>query len=244
MIGRKLKLSSYDDVIQKDLYKYSPYVSLTDKQYEASNTIINDILKTLSKSNDDRLKGISILQAPAGTGKTILAVYLMYILNNIKQISMNTHTGELNLEDSVVFDYKDMIDRQDRKLRIGLVLKMKSMRTTLGEVFKKTNGLAKNLIYSPYEAAGSKEFFDVLIVDECHRLCQRKNLSCGWEYDSFDRYRQLYGETQLDWLTKKCRHLVLMYDPEQSVRESDITSDQFDNTLNLSYARIDNESLI
>jgi DNA replication protein DnaC len=58
-----------------DLFKYSPYKSLSEDQYNA--TI--DILKILNSRNDTQI----IVNGSSGTGKTILAIYLMKLLKKI-----------------------------------------------------------------------------------------------------------------------------------------------------------------
>src|SRR5699024_10129393 len=70
--------------------------------------------------------------------------------------------------------------------------------------------------------------FDVLIVDEAHRLNQRANQPSGMQNKRFRLINEtLFGEdhdelTQLDWIREKSKHRVLMIDYNQTVRPADI----------------------
>jgi Uncharacterized conserved protein len=85
------------------------------------------------------------------------------------------------------------------------------------------------MVYGPSEVVKSNEKFDLLIVDEAHRLSQRKNLS---SYEFFDKTNEKLGldketGTQLDWILGSAKHVVLFYDHNQSVKPSDISPDKF-----------------
>ena len=86
-----------------DLFKYSPYKSLTPDQYE----IINKILNTLSEDIKSEKKSTFIVHAGAGTGKTILGIYLIKLLTEAKDNYININDEDL--ED----DIKDIIKIHD-----------------------------------------------------------------------------------------------------------------------------------
>ena len=117
------------DIENSDLFKLSPFKVLTDEQVEIVNSIEN-IIKHQSKSTH-------IIKGEPGSGKTILAVYLVkYLLSN-----------------------------KDNNLKnIKLVVPMVSLRTTIKNVFKSIKGLKANMVIGPYDVAKSK--FDLLIVDD------------------------------------------------------------------------------
>lgn len=99
---------------------------------------------------------------------------------------------------------------------------MTSLRATLKKVFKSVKGLRSSMILSPFDVV--KEKYDVLIVDEAHRLNRRVNISNMGQFDNMNRSLGLdikEGD-QLDWIKKASKHIVLCYDPNQSVRPSDI----------------------
>ena len=69
----KLVKSDLLDIQNSDLFKYSPYKSLSEDQYNA----IKEYLSILA---DSKAKTSTFIQGSAGTGKTILAVYLIKLL--------------------------------------------------------------------------------------------------------------------------------------------------------------------
>ena len=76
-----------DAIENSDLFKYSPYKALTDEQKDALYRILNAI----KKHNYNSEKNLIVVNGEAGTGKTILAVYLIKLLKEILCISMNGH---------------------------------------------------------------------------------------------------------------------------------------------------------
>ena len=77
---------------------------------------------------------------------------------------------EQNLSD--ILKVNDAID----DLKIGLVIPMDNLRTTLRKVFKHIKGLNSNMVLSPNDVAKSKELYDLLIVDEAHRLNEKSGM--------------------------------------------------------------------
>lgn len=75
-----------------------------------------------------------------------------------------------------------------------------------------------------------KEQYDLLIVDEAHRLRQRRALA---QYSPFDKNNKLLGlddsGTELDWILKCSKNQILFYDNEQPVKPSDIDRSRFDD---------------
>jgi len=175
-----------------DLFKYSPYKALTDEQLIIANQILYDI----------KIKAYStfIIHGGPGTGKTILATYLV---KSLKEIEWS------------------------KDLNVGLVLPMTSIRKTLKKVFKSIKNLSSKMVIGPSET--SKKY-DVLIVDEAHRLKQRKNIV---NFKSYDDTNKLLGlnknATELDWVMKCSDVQILFYDENQSVRPSDVTPVSFSN---------------
>src|SRR5690606_26606441 len=66
-----------------------------------------------------------------------------------------------------------------RDFRMALVIPQQALRTSIKRVFKKTPKLHPSMVLSPFEVGNSLERFDLLLVDEAHRLGQRANQSSG-----------------------------------------------------------------
>lgn len=109
---------------------------------------------------------------------------------------------------------------------------MTSIRATLKVVFNKSrNGLKSKMVIGPTDVVG--EQFDILLVDEAHRLPKRKNISWMGEFDKCCRKLNMRPEktNTLDWIVKSSKHGILFYDKEQSIKSSDISPGEFENSL-------------
>lgn len=203
-----------------DLFKYSPYKSLTDDQY----AIVTDILKTLAEDVKNNKESSFVIHGGAGTGKTILGVYLVKLLMEVKE-------NNVNIEEEIVDNnIQDVLKIHEsiNKMKIGLVIPMENLRKTLKKVFKNVSGLDSSMVLSPNDVAKSKEKFDLLIVDESHRLRKRKNLT---QYASFDKNNAKFNlgkdGNELDWIKLQSKYQVFLYDEEQSIKPTDIDKEKF-----------------
>jgi hypothetical protein len=103
-------------------------------------------------------------------------------------------------------------------------------------IFKSIDGLTESMVLSPEEVVN--EMYDLLVVDEAHRLYQRHHLPGQHMYAKFDRINEkLMAEsfkgdvsdyTELDWIIQSSRLQILFYDEFQTIRATDITSERFE----------------
>lgn len=203
-----------------DLFKYSPYKSLTDDQYE----IVTDILKTLADDVKNNQESTFVVHGGAGTGKTILGVYLVKLLMEVKENNINIEDESIDDNIQEVLKIYDSIN----KLKIGLVIPMDNLRKTLKNVFKNVSGLNPKMVLSPNDVAKNSEKYDLLIVDESHRLRKRKNLT---QYAAFDKNNKKFNldnkGTELDWIRLQSKYQIFLYDEEQSIKPTDIDKERF-----------------
>jgi DUF2075 family protein len=102
------------------------------------------------------------------------------------------------------------------------------LRNSIKKVFKKTPGLSPAMVMTAFEVGESNEHFDLLVVDESHRLNQRANQPSGVQNKKFQMITEtLFGaddktKTQLDWIRAKSTHQILLLDAAQSVRPADL----------------------
>jgi len=183
------------DLVQiknSDLFKYSPYKTLSEDQLEITQHLFDCITRTSSITTH-------IIEGEPGTGKTVLATYLVKYLTE---------------------------QEKTKDTKIGLVVPMTSLRQTLKNVFKHISDLRAGMVIGPGEAVG--EDYDLLIVDEAHRLKQRKGIT---NYGAFDRNNEQLGlgkdGTQLDWILMSSDRQVLFYDEGQSIRPADVEASEF-----------------
>ena len=78
LIKKNLATNPLEVIENQNLFKFSPYTTLTQEQNEISNEIISDILVKISSGEN----GISLVNGCAGTGKTLLAISIINSLIN------------------------------------------------------------------------------------------------------------------------------------------------------------------
>jgi DUF2075 family protein len=214
---------SIPEIENSDLFKLSPYKALNTEQGIAVLDILDGLVQDLRHPGRQTLAAI---QGDPGTGKTIVGIYLIKLMRDIARFDP---TDEVQ-GDSM---YSDFFTEGTRELftdlRIALVIPQKSLRASITKVFKKAPALRGVQVLTPYDVADAEEDFDVVIVDEAHRLTQRGAQSHGTltaRYAETTK-RLLGGEddlsyNQLDWIRQRSRHTILLLDTAQSVRPIDI----------------------
>ena len=213
-----------------DLYKYSPYKSLSPDQY-------NSILEIFKDYSSNGIKKIFV-NGSAGTGKTILAIYLIKLISTLSQYELH----DLDIEDeALLFELDAFKKNNPDKLIIGLVVPMTSLRNTLKQVFKSVHGLSSNMVIGPTDVVKKK--YDFLIVDEAHRLTRRKSIMGYGAFDNVNKRLGLYhtekidgkdvqsaekNGNQLDWIINSSKYQLFFYDSEQSIKPADVRKESFD----------------
>ena len=84
------------------------------------------------------------------------------------------------------------------------------------KVFDGIQGLDSKMVLSPEDVANSGErLYDLLIVDESHRLRRRRALFNYGSYDKANKALELDEEaTELDWILKKSRYQLFFMIPD------------------------------
>jgi len=215
-----LAKKSIKDIENSNLFKYSPYKSLTDDQLFVSNHIITNLAKSIENGE----RSTYIVNGGPGTGKTVLAIFLMKLLAT--KVERDT-----NLEDENLVEMLAKIHSLCPDFKMGIVVSMSNLRTTLLDVFGSTYGLSRNMVYSPSQVANYDGEFDLLIVDEAHRLKAARNMM-GTEIKNIRDNNKKLGlneeGTQLDWIIKKSKHQIFFYDEFQSIKRTDIGDGTFE----------------
>jgi len=217
---RELKIAkhSLEQIDNLDTFKYSPFKTLSAEQRTGVKAVLRSLL-------DDSHR-FTLIEGGAGSGKTVMAVYLFKLLN--------TPLDEFDLQRLEGEEYElAELARQFRarypQPRMALVVSMSSFRSTLKKVFRHVKDLHPDMVIGPAELA--QRSYDLLVVDEAHRLRQRVNL--GSYYRNFDQAATAMGFdkhtcTEVDWVQLKGRRAVFFYDKYQSIRPSDANEAVFD----------------
>lgn len=217
LISQGVARHSLEHITNSDLFKYSPYKSLSFDQRKNLMLVIDALLADDKKS--------ILVEGGAGTGKTILAIFLF----------------KLMLSDDADFNYKEFGEDEQQFInkikqlklkypnpKMCLVIAMSSFRKTIQNVFSNIKGLNSKMVIGPSDLSKGK--YDVVFVDEAHRLRKRVNLT---NYASFDNAARALGlspkETdELEWTQMQSLKAIYFYDPKQSIKPSDVDPEKFD----------------
>lgn len=224
---------SKPDIENSDLYKYSPFKQLNEEQENVVTSLSERIISSLSDKKSPLQE--FIIQGGAGTGKTILAVYLIKLIADYSsERPITTEEDALPLTQVAT----------KRPLRIGIVIPQSSLRQTIKRVFKSVDGLSNKMVLSPFDVPkivlNENAKYDLLIVDEAHRLNRFSTQANGSVFKMYrDNNRALYGESdkegdqhnQLDWMRTCSKNLVLLLDPTQAVRPADMSSKVWESVI-------------
>lgn len=225
---------SIPEIENSDLFKLSPFKTLTPEQALA----VEDLLRALRSSLESGTEpGSLVIQGDPGTGKTVVAVYLMKLLSDIATVTDEEIAEDLEGDSRFSEFFTPEFREALQDFTIGLVVPQQALRKSIQAVFKRTPQLSKDMVLDPFSLGKSDQHYSLLIVDETHRLNQRANQSSGVRNRDFREINEkLFGEdsplrTQLDWVRQKSDHQVLLLDAEQSVRPADLSRETVDGLV-------------
>lgn len=209
------------EIENSDLFKLSPFKALQQDQAVAVEGILEGLFEDLRIG----ARSTIVVQGEPGTGKTVIGIYMIKLLVDIANSIPAEDLDSDSIFSEFFFEgYRELLDG----VRIGLVVPQQSLRESIKKVFRKTPGLNPDMVMTAFEVGESSQHFDLLIVDEAHRLNQRANQPSGVQNKRFkDITTALFGgddtsKTQLDWITAKSTHQILLVDAAQSVRPADL----------------------
>lgn len=251
--NRKIAKTSYQEIVNDSIFKFSPYTNLNEEQQAICINILNNVMDVLEGKTSDYT---AIVKGSAGTGKTIVLLHMLTMLMDAAKSNLIDFDVEEDMSEEELIkldESRKLVTRINRYAksnpipRIAYVAMISSLRNTVGDVLKSIRHFHKKTAKGPSDIVKEctidcngnvAEKFDVLFVDESHRLCQRKSISWMGSYDQSSK--KLYGDntdpnahTTLDWLVSCSRTRVLVYDDIQTVKDSDITPCQFESALGL-----------
>lgn len=225
--------NAYSSIVNSDLFTYSPYTSLTIEQEAVCYAVVEDLIDGLENY---KLRGTScIVDGAAGTGKTIIGVYLMalFVAANKNLIDPTDETDvDVSTEKiRAIHKLRQYVEKHG-EIKIAYVLPMSSIRKTIKKVFRLSkNGLKSNMVIGPTDVID--EMYDILIIDEAHRLSRRKNIGWMGSFDSACGKLGLNPHTTncLDWIVASSKCRLLFYDSKQRIKNSDITPEEMRHSL-------------
>lgn len=185
------------------LYQKQWVNHLTIGELQKSALVKYSPIKLLTKQQEDIVDEIVsnsdkdyVINGDAGTGKTVLLTHLVA-----------------------------RISRQQTDKKIAVIVQP-NWRATGDEIFK-VYGLNSNQLElgSSTQIINKREEFDVIIVDESHKLSRRGNK----QHFSFDKvYTDEFADYQshLEILKRMGKQIILMYDVLQAIRPANIPREQ------------------
>lgn len=222
LVEEKVLTRSVNELINTDFFKYSPFKSLNSDQAIA----VQHILEMIVSLRDSRTNPPFVIEGSPGTGKTIVAIYLMKLLVDIRDgNSVDVIDGESVFSELFLGENKAVLSKLENT---ALVIPQQSLRASIRNVFAKTPGLNAGMVLSPFELAEVSKPFDLVIVDEAHRLQRRANQSSAMLNKKFTNANvTLFGsddktKTQLDWVFKQSKQTILLVDGLQAVKPADL----------------------
>ena len=210
---------SLEHIDNSDLFKYSPYKSLSSDQRQGLISIAKGLLDSDTKT--------LLITGGAGTGKSILAIFLFKLL---QPDNNDFNFQEFSDDEDDLRMLVNQIKEKFSNPKMGLVVPMSSFRKTLQKAFANVNGLSAKMVIGPAEVA--KEKYDIILVDESHRLRKRVNL--GAYFGAFDKAAEKLGFDkakcdELDWILKQSKKSIFFYDESQSIKPSDANKSSFES---------------
>lgn len=208
---------SLESIDNSDVFKYSPYKSLSSDQRQGLLGILYALL-------DDKVKNL-VVEGGAGSGKSVLAIFLFKLLHSEdSELSLRSFSEEEN----ELWTLLAQLRARFPKPKMALVVPMTSFRKTLQKAFRNVSGLKAEMVISPSELV--RQHYDIVLVDESHRL--RKRTSLGAYFGAFDKACAALGLdkhtcSELDWVCKQSEKALFFYDQNQSIKPSDADAADF-----------------
>lgn len=214
--GQGLVQRSLELINNSDVFKYSPYKTLSADQRKGLIEIMRALLNPGMKN--------LVVEGGAGTGKSVLAIFLFKLIHTDQsELDLREFSEEENELRDLLIEFK----KRYPKPRMALVVPVSSFRKTLAKAFKNVVGLSSSMVVSP--AALARHDYDIVLVDEAHRLRRRVSLAnYGW-FDDTCAALGMDKDTcsEIDWITKQSRKAVYFYDSGQTVKPSDVRATEF-----------------
>ncbi len=227
------KLKTYEEVVNSNLYKFSPYTQLTQEQKEVMKQTLRAFIDTLKEGK----AGTTVINGGAGTGKSLVGIKLIHILTNLNDYSSHDSFSDYDEEWELLCNELIAFQKNiGREIRVAYVAPMQSFKHDLQKVFKQTAGLKTDMLKNTSDISDNMTgYYDLVIVDEAHRLKHKKNM--GMTIGQFYKNCKRHGldkntANQLDLIMAMSKYRVLFYDQRQSVKPADLTHDEFEASIN------------
>lgn len=208
------------EINNSELFKFSPYKNLNFEQLD----VVTELVQNIDEAISENRKSLSIVDGDAGTGKTIVIMYLAKLLADLQ--NFDNLNDDVNDESNFSpFFELEHINQNFKNKKIALVIPQPSLCGRIRKIFNKIDlGEADIRIFSPVQFGKCDEDFDITLVDEAHLLKVGVTGTLGKIVHDIDA--KLFNDDQihseLDWIMTKSKNVVLVYSDQQRIRQTNI----------------------
>ena len=219
---RELKIAdkTISEINNSELFKFSPYKNLNFEQLN----VVTEVVQNIDEAIFDDRKSLSIIDGDAGTGKTIVIMYLAKLLADLQ--SFDNQNDDIDDESNFnIFFELEHINQNFKDKNIALVIPQPSLCGRIRKIFDKIDlGNANIRIFSPVQFGKCDDNFDITLVDEAHLLKVGVTGTLGKQVHEIDR--KIFGDSkihsELDWIMAKSKNVVLVFSEQQRIRPTNI----------------------
>ena len=219
---RDLKIAdkTIAEINNSELFKFSPYKNLNFEQLNVVTEIVQNLDEAIAKHE----KSLSVIDGDAGTGKTIVIMFLAKLLADIQSFDNASEDVDDDSYFKLFFEM-DHFNSHFKGKSIALVIPQPSLCGRIKKIFKKIDlGGADFEIFSPVQFGKCEKNYDITLVDEAHLLKVGVTGTLGKQVHEIDQ--KLFGDTgihsELEWIMKKSKNVVLVFSEQQRIRPANI----------------------
>lgn len=223
---RELKIAdkTIAEINNSELFKFSPYKNLNFDQLNVVTKIIENIDQAIATNT----RSLSIIGGDAGTGKTIVIMYLAKLIADLQ--TFDGHKEDIDDESNFgVFFENETFNKRFKNKKIALVIPQTSLRGRIESIFKLAGlGDADFEVFSPIAFGAQDDDYDITLIDETHLLKVAGYNSQGKTLQKIKNInKKLFNDdkfhSELDWIMKKSKNVVMVFSNNQRVRPGNIT---------------------
>ena len=220
---RELKIAdkTISEINNSELFKFSPYKNLNFEQLN----VVTEIVQNIDEAITNNAKSLSIIDGDAGTGKTIVIMYLAKLLADLQSFDNKNDDIDDESNFNIFFEFEN-INQKFKNKSIALVIPQPSLCGRIRKIFDKIDlGGANIKIFSPIQFGKSNDDFDITLVDEAHLLKVGVTGTLGKQVHEIDQ--KIFGNTdihsELEWIMAKSKNVVMVFSDQQRIRPANIS---------------------
>lgn len=220
---RELKIAdkTISEINNSELFKFSPYKNLNFEQLN----VVTEIVQNIDEAITNNTKSLSVIDGDAGTGKTIVIMYLAKLLADLQSFDNKNDDIDDESNFNIFFEFEN-INQKFKNKSIALVIPQPSLCGRIRKIFDKIDlGDANIKIFSPIQFGKSNDDFDITLVDETHLLKVGVTGTLGKQVHEIDQ--KIFGNTdihsELEWIMAKSKNVVMVFSDQQRIRPANIS---------------------